>query len=111
MNCCFCSSVAHCRMVGPTRVSPKKSARRGASARANSSLSTTDSMRDSPLPPYSSGHEAQIHPPSKSFFVHSWLKALFSSLVIEKPGVPHPSGRLSDSQCRISERNGSVSAG
>ena len=29
MNSCFCSSVPHCRMVGPTRVSPKKSARIG----------------------------------------------------------------------------------
>ena len=97
MNCCFCSSVAHCRMVGPTRVSPKKSARNGASARANSSLSTTDSMRESPLPPYSLGHEAQIHPPAKSLAVHSSLKAAFSSLDIENPGVPHPSGRLSTS--------------
>ena len=68
MNCCFCSSVAHWRMVGPTRVSPKKSARSGASARANSSLSTTDSIRERPLPPYSLGQEAQIQPPSKSFF-------------------------------------------
>ena len=82
-------------MVGPTRVSPKKSARSGASARANSSFSTTDSISERPLPPYSFGHEAQIQPPSKSFFVHSWLKALRSSRVIENPGVPHPSGRLS----------------
>ena len=64
MNSFFCSSVPHCRMVGPTRVSPKKSARSGASTRANSSLRTTDSMRDSPFPPYSVGQEAQIHPPA-----------------------------------------------
>jgi hypothetical protein len=111
MNCCFCSSDAHCRMVGPTRVSPKKSARSGASARANSSLSTTDSMRLRPLPPYSVGHEAQIQPPSKSSAVHSARNALRSSLDIEKPGVPQPSGRWSVSQVRISARNGSVSAG
>ena len=36
-NSFFCSSVPHWRMVGPTRVSPKKSARIGAPARANSS--------------------------------------------------------------------------
>ena len=36
-NSFFCSSVPHCRMVGPTSVSPKKSARSGALARANSS--------------------------------------------------------------------------
>jgi hypothetical protein len=106
MNCCFCSSVAHCRMVGPTRVSPKKSARSGASARANSSLSTTDSIRESPLPPYSLGHEAQIHPPGEQLLVHSWLKAFFSSLAMENPGVPQPSGRLSTSHWRISARNG-----
>ena len=111
MNCCFCSSEAHWRMVGPTRVSPKKSARSGASARANSSLSTTDSMRLRPLPPYSLGHEAQIQPPSKSLAVHSSRNALRSSLVIENPGVPHPSGRLSVSHWRISARKGSVSTG
>ena len=43
-NSFFCSSVPHCRIVGPTRVSPKKSARSGALARANSSASTTFSM-------------------------------------------------------------------
>ena len=111
MNSCFCSSVAHWRMVGPTRVSPKKSARSGASARANSSLSTTDWMSERPLPPYSFGHEAQIQPPSKSFFVHSRLKACRSSRVIENPGVPHPSGRLSCSHWRISVRNASASGG
>ena len=63
-NSCFCSSVPHCRIVGPTSVSPKKSARIGALARANSSASTTPSIVDRPLPPYSLGHVAQIHPPS-----------------------------------------------
>ena len=57
-------------MVGPTRVSPKKSARIGALARANSSASTTPCIVDRPLPPYSSGQVAQIQPPSKSFWVH-----------------------------------------
>ena len=63
-NSFFCSSVPHWRMVGPTRVSPKKSARRGALARANSSASTTFSIVERPFPPYSGGHAAQIHPPS-----------------------------------------------
>jgi hypothetical protein len=57
--------------VGPTSVSPKKSARIGAPALANSSLSTTCWSRVSPLPPYSSGQPAQIQPPAKSFAVHS----------------------------------------
>src|SRR3546814_9015994 len=38
----FCPSVPHWRIVGPTRVSPKKSARRGALARANSSESRSE---------------------------------------------------------------------
>ena len=63
-NSFFCSSVPHCRIVGPTSVSPKKSARSGALARANSSASTTPCMVDRPLPPYSFGHVAQIQPPS-----------------------------------------------
>ena len=79
MNCFFCSSVPHCRMVGPTSVSPKKSARSGASARANSSLRTTCSRRERPLPPYSVGQLAQIQPPAKSFVVHSSLNAFRSS--------------------------------
>ena len=111
MNCCFCSSLAHCRMVGPTSVSPKKSARSGASARANSSFRTTDSISERPLPPYSFGQEAQIHPPANSFFVHSLLKARFSSRVMAKPGVPQPSGRLSSNQVRISALKASVSTG
>src|ERR1700733_3006519 len=98
-------------VVGPTSVSPKKSARSGASTRANSSLSTTDSMRDRPLPPYSVGQEAQIQPPAYSFLVHSWLNAFFSSLVMAKSGLPHPSGRFSSSQERISARNVSASGG
>jgi hypothetical protein len=76
---CFCSSVPHWRMVGPTRVSPKKSARSGARARANSSASTTPSMVERPLPPYSFGQVAQIQPPAYSFFGHSSLKRLRSS--------------------------------
>ena len=73
-KCFFCSSVPHWRMVGPTRVSPKKSAaHRGALALANSSASTTPCMVDRPLPPYSSGQVAQIQPPSKSLAVHSSL--------------------------------------
>ena len=82
-NSFFCSSVPHWRMVGPTRVSPKKSARIGAPALANSSLTTTASMVERPLPPYSFGHEAQIQPPPKSFSVHSWIQTARSSLDIE----------------------------
>ncbi len=59
-------------MVGPTSVSPKKSARSGAPARANSSLSTTASIVERPLPPYSFGQVAQIQPPSNSVWVHSF---------------------------------------
>ena len=92
-------------------MSPKKSARSGASARANSSFSTTDSISERPFPPYSFGHEAQIHPPPNNFLVHPRLKAFFSSRVIEKLGVPQPSGRLSASHCRISTRKASVSTG
>ena len=94
MNWRFCSSVPHCRMVGPTRVSPKKSARNGAPARANSSFSTTCWRRLSPLPPYSAGQLAQIQPPAKSLAVHSSLKALRSPGVMEKPGLPPAVGQV-----------------
>ena len=50
------------------------------------------------MPPYSVGQLAQIHPPANSLAVHSSLKALRSSGVMEKPGVPQPSGRFSVSQ-------------
>ena len=111
MNSCFCSSVPHCRMVGPTSVSPKKSARSGAPARWNSSASTTDSMVDRPLPPYSLGHDAQIQPPSNSVVVHCFCHAAFSSADIVKSGSNQPSGRLSSSQVRISLRKVSASGG
>src|SRR5688572_183673 len=62
-NCFFCSSVPHLSRVGPTSVSPKKSPRIGALARANSSASTTPCIVVRPLPPYSLGHVAQIQPP------------------------------------------------
>ena len=112
MNCCFCSSVPHCRMVGPTSVSPKKSARSGASARANSSLSTTDSIRDRPLPPYSFGHDAQIQPPSKSFFVHSSLNWTRSSAVQLEARLEPAVGQVAPrARSRISMRNCSASGG
>ena len=98
-------------MVGPTRVSPKKSARIGALARANSSASTTPCMASRPLPPYSSGQVAQIQPPPKSFSVHSSLNALLSSADISKPSSNQPSGRFSSSQARISMRKSSASGG
>ena len=110
-KCCFCSSLPHCRMVGPTSVSPKKSARIGAPARWNSSASTTDSITDRPLPPYSRGQVAQIHPPAKSLSVQSAWKASFASPSSSKPGSNHPSGRFSSSQARISARNASASGG
>ena len=72
-NSCFCSSLPHCRIVGPTSVSPKKSARSGALTRANSSASTTPCIVDSPLPPYSTGHVAQIQPPANSLRGHDSL--------------------------------------
>ena len=108
---CFCSSLPHCKIVGPTSVSPKKSARIGAFTRANSSFSTTLCMIDRPRPPYSVGQEAQIQPPSASFGVHSLSNWERSSGVIENPGVPHPSGRFSSSQARTSSRKASASGG
>ena len=110
-NSCFCSSVPHCNNVGPTRVSPKKSPRIGALARANSSAKTTPCIVVRPRPPYSVGHVAQIQPPSKSFFGHSRLNTAFSSSFSEKPGSNHPSGRLSFSHPLISTRKSSASWG
>ncbi len=110
-NSFFCSSVPHCRMVGPTSVSPKKSPRIGAFARANSSASATPCIVVSPLPPYSSGHVAQIHPPSNSFWGHSALNCLRSSSDISKSSSNQPSGRLASSHPRISVRNSSASFG
>src|SRR3954447_6768423 len=89
-NSFFCSSLPHCKIVGPTSVSPKKSARRGALARANSSASTTPCIVDRPLPPYSFGHEAQIQPPSNNFCVHSSWNLRRSSDVISKPSSNQP---------------------
>ena len=110
-NSRFCSSVPHCSSVGPTSVSPKKSARIGAFARANSSATTTPSIVVRPLPPYSLGHVAQIQPPPYSRFGHSALNAARSSFVISKPSSNHPAGRLSSSQVRTSLRYCSASAG
>src|ERR1035437_5654984 len=111
MNSFFCSSVPHCRIVGPTSVSPKKSARIGAPALANSSLSTTNCKSERPLPPYSTGQPAQIHPPEKSVSVQDWLNSLRASSVIEKSDENQPSGRFSSSQARTSPRNASASSG
>ena len=108
-NSFFCSSVPHCRMVGPTSVSPKKSARIGAFARANSSDSTTPCMVVSPLPPYSVGQVAQIQPPSNSLAGQPALNALRSSGLISNPSSNQPSGRLASSQARISRRKASSS--
>ena len=93
-NSFFCSSVPHCNSVGPTRVSPKKSARIGAFAFANSSANTTPCNVDKPLPPYSTGHVAQIQPPSNNFVGQASLKALRSADDISKPLSNHPFGRF-----------------
>ena len=98
-------------MVGPTRVSPKKSARSGTPARANSSASTTASMVLSPLPPYSWGQVAQIQPPWNSRWFQSSLNWRRCSAVIVAAVSFHAAGRLSASQARISERNASASGG
>ncbi|MCZ7631201.1 MAG: hypothetical protein M5U19_20100 [Microthrixaceae bacterium] len=68
-------------------------------------------MVESPLPPYSSGQVAQIHPPSWSLVVHCSLNAAFCSGVISKPSSNQPSGRFSSSHARISPRNSSASGG
>src|SRR3954462_14616341 len=114
-NSCFCASVPHCRIVGPTRVSPKKSARSGARTRANSSASTTPCIVESPLPPYSCGQVAQIHPPSKSRRGQLALNSARSVADISNgspraAGSAQPAGRLSRNQLRISRRNASASA-
>ncbi|MFT3853516.1 MAG: hypothetical protein QM733_12370 [Ilumatobacteraceae bacterium] len=109
-NSFFCSSVPHCRIVGPTSVSPKKSARSGALRRANSSARTTPCIVDRPLPPYSFGQVAQIQPPSNSFCGHASLNVARSCGVISKSSAPQPSGRLASSQPRISVRKASASA-
>src|SRR3954453_11048579 len=83
-NSRFCSSVPHCKIVGPTSVSPKKSARSGAFARANSSDSTPPCIVVRPLPPYSTGQVAQIQPPSKSLDGHVRLNSFRSSADISK---------------------------
>src|SRR3546814_11123240 len=62
----FCSALPHWRIVVPTRVSPKKSARRGSLARANSSESTTTFIVLRPLAPHPVGHEAQLPRPPQS---------------------------------------------
>src|SRR3546814_20294435 len=59
----FCSSVPHWRIVGPTRVSPTMSPRRGASVRATSSASTTPCILVRPLPPSPFGAVPQLQPP------------------------------------------------
>ena len=108
-NSFFCSSVPHCNNVGPTRVSPKKSARIGAFAFANSSASTTPSSVVKPLPPYSFGHVAQIHPPANNLLGHSRLNFLRSSCDISKPSSNQPFGKFSVSQAFTSTRNASAS--
>ena len=111
MNSRFCSSVPHCRIVGPTNVSPKKSARIGAPALANSSFKTTCCNNVSPFPPYSTGHPAQIQPPAKSFSFQFSLNTRRSSALIVKSASNQPTGRFSSNHERTSLRNGSVSAG
>ena len=110
-NSFFCSSVPHCSSVGPTSVSPKKSARIGARARANSSVSTTPCNVLRPLPPYSFGHVAQIQPPLKSLSGHSSLNFLRSADDISKPSLNQPFGKFSSSHSRTSSRNASTSGG
>ncbi|CAB5036143.1 unannotated protein [freshwater metagenome] len=110
-NSFFCSSVPHCNNVGPTKVSPKKSARNGAFTAANSSDSTTPCIVVSPLPPYSLGQVAQIQPPANNFDGHSSTNFLRASPVNSNPGVPQPAGRLATNHSRISPRKASASAG
>ena len=74
-------------------------------------MSTTASMVDSPLPPYSVGQVAQIQPPSYSFAGHSSLKAASLAASMRKSSSNQPSGRFSSSQARISVRNASASGG
>ena len=86
-------------------------ARSGAPARANSSLSTTCSSRVRPLPPYSAGQLAQIHPPAKSLAVHSSLKAVRSSRRHGEAGLTPALGQVLLQPSAISTRNSSASGG
>jgi hypothetical protein len=92
-------------------VSPKKSARIGAFAAANSSESTTPCMTDNPLPPYSFGHVAQIQPPPYSFAGQVSLNLRRSSADISNPASNQPAGRLARNHARTSSRNASASEG
>ena len=83
----------------------------GALARANSSASTTPCIVVRPLPPYSSGHVAQIQPPSNSFFGHSTLNVL-RSVVAQLEARFEPALRqVLSSHPRISARKSSASGG
>ena len=80
-NSCFCSSVPHCRIVGPTSVSPKKSARIGARPwrtprRAPRPAASTALCRRTPRP------RGADPPPANSLAGHSSLNALRSSSVM-----------------------------
>ena len=98
-------------MVGPTRVSPKKSARRGAPTRAKLLVEHHLLEQAEPLAPVLVGQLAQIHPPAKSLAVHSSLKVFALLGVMEKPGSPQPAGRFSCSQWAMTPRNSSASGG
>ncbi len=87
----------------------------GPCTRANSSASTTPCIVESPLPPYSSGHVAQIQPPSWSRFGQLALNSarsssLSSNVSPRSTASTQPAGRLSRNQSRISWRNASASA-
>ena len=109
------SSAPRCptrRIVGPTSVSPKKSARMGALSLANSSFRTTRSMSDRPAAAVlvrpggadpAARRRASASTPcgtSRAPPRSSW-----------NPGSPQPSGRFSSSQARTSERKASASGG
>ena len=111
MNCALLLLGAPLQQGRPDKCVAEEVTAQRRPARANSSLSTTCSMRVRPLPPYSAGQLAQIHPPAKSFSVHSSLKAVRASGVMVKSGSPQPSGRFSFSQRAISTRKSSASVG
>jgi len=88
MNSFFCSSVPHCKMVGPTRVSPKKSARRGAPARATPR--SDDLLEEAQALAAVLGGSWRRSAASKSLAVQDSWNSLRCSGVISNPGSPHP---------------------
>ena len=112
MNSFFCSSVPHWRMVGPTSVSPKKSARIGAPALANSSFEH-DLLEQGEALAAVLGGPAGADPAALEERLGPALVEL-AALARRSSRSPARTSRragCSSSQARISTRNASASGG